>query len=149
MLSKARCKSIVRRTILSVPVEFLPRILLCSGLSQSSVLTVIRRLGHVDFAQVLGGWNLESSGNKQKMSFNRKLQASIAAYFRLYNISFPTPNLFLARLLSESDSNDYKETTTETQKKTKGMGNNVVGMMGYTSSFLSELSTFEISPDCE
>jgi hypothetical protein len=135
MLAKARCANIVRRTVLSIPPEFLPRILLCSGLSQSSVTTIIERLGHiVDF------------GNKQFIPSNRKLLARIAAYFRIYNISVPTENLFLTKLLNENDS---IEAAKDGPKKIKGMGSELVGKTDYAPTFLSELSNLEIYPNDE
>ena len=139
MLAKARCANIVRRTVLSIPPEFLPRILLCSGLSQSSVTTIIERLGHVvDFNGPVG--------NKQCIPSNRKLLARIAAYFRIYNISVPTENLFLTKLLNENDS---IEAAKDGPKKVKGMGSQLVGKTGYATTFLSELSNVEIYPNDE
>ncbi len=151
MLAKARCKNIVRRTVLSIPPEFLPRILLCSGLSQSSVITIIERLGHAaDSAQALIGWNMGPVvRNKLNMTSNRMLLASIAAYFRIYNISVPTANLFLTKLLNENDSIDRKEAAKDGSKKIKGMGSEIVGMTDYVTSFLSELSNVEIYPNDE
>ena len=136
MLAKARCANIVRRTVLSIPPEFLPRILLCSGLSQSSVTTIIERLGHV----------VGAVGNKQFIPSNRKLLARIAAYFRIYNISVPTENLFLTKLLNENDS---IEAAKDGPKKIKGMGSQLVGKTDYATTFLSELSNVEIYPNDE
>lgn len=45
MLAKSRSDNIARRAALSAPAKFLPRLLLCSGLPKSSLLTMIDRVG--------------------------------------------------------------------------------------------------------
>jgi integrator complex subunit 1 len=45
MLAKSLSDNIARRAALSAPVKFLPRLLLCSGLPKSSLLTMIDRVG--------------------------------------------------------------------------------------------------------
>ena len=45
MLAKSQSDNIARRAALSAPSKFLPRLLLCSGLPQSSLLTMIDRVG--------------------------------------------------------------------------------------------------------
>ena len=47
MLAKARSDFVARRAALSAPAKFLPRLLLCSGLPKSSLLTMIDRLGQL------------------------------------------------------------------------------------------------------
>ena len=45
LLAKSRSDYIARRAALSAPAKFLPRLLLCSGLPKSSLLTMIDRVG--------------------------------------------------------------------------------------------------------
>ena len=47
MLAKSRCDFIARHSALSTPDVFLPSLLLCCGLPQSSLLSMIERLGQL------------------------------------------------------------------------------------------------------
>lgn len=159
MLARARCDSVIRRTALSIPAEFLPRILLCSGLPATSVLTIIQKLGHIMetahdrpaiFAKLLAPITLSGSkvgyrGNKRDMAVKRKMLARITAYFRIYEIPFPVANPFLASLLEEKDFSDHNETTKVPQKPIGRTGSDMplIGTVNSATSLLSELSNFE------
>ena len=163
MLAKARCDNIAQRTAVSIPVEFLPRILLCSGLSRSSVLAIIQKLGHIVEKSIkrheviknlmeptiLRGWNMGYIENKRDKATKKKLLARIAAYFRLFEIAFPAENPFLACLLEEQDFNDLIKVTKSTQINIRRTGSDRGGNMESTAPFLSELCNFEISPTIE
>ena len=158
MLAQARCEGFAQRAALTIPEDFLPRILLCSGLSRSSVTTIIQRLGHIvdsahDKDEVIGRllkqrseWNAGNIGKKQTTT-KKKLLGCIAAYFRLYKISFPVVNPFLASLMEDNDFNDPNTSTKATQKKIKGTDREEVGSTYSTISFLFTLRNSEISPD--
>ena len=162
MLAKARCDNIAQRTAVSIPVEFLPRILFCSGLSRSSVLAIIQKLGHIVEKSnkrhevienlmeptILRGWNTGYIENKRDKATKKKLLARIAAYFRLFDIEFPAENPFLACLLGE-DFNDLIKVTKSTQINIRRTGRDREGNMESTAPFLSELCNFEISPTIE
>lgn len=162
MLAKAKCDDIVRRAALTIPVEFLPRILLCSGLSRSSVITILLKLGQViDSAQdkhemlrkLLAPTTLSECNTGQirskKNDIKKKLLGSIAAYFSLYTISFTVANPFLFSLMEEIDFSDIGGTTSEMHKKIKKTGSEVGGSMDSATTFLSILRNFEITPDVE
>ena len=162
MLAKARCDNISQRTAVSIPVEFLPRILFCSGLSRSSVLAIIQKLGHIVEKSnkrhevienlmeptILRGWNTGYIENKRDKATKKKLLARIAAYFRLFDIEFPAENPFLECLLEE-DFNDLIKVTKSTQINIRRTGSDRGGNMESTAPFLSELCNFEISPTIE
>jgi len=98
MLAKSRSDFIAKRAALAAPTSFLPRLLLCSGLSQASLLTMINRLGRVGekandvdktFNQLLipsasSEWDLGRLGHRREVS--RKLFGRISAYSRLYRL---------------------------------------------------------------
>jgi hypothetical protein len=162
MLAKAKCDEIVRRAASTIPVEFLPHILLCSGLSRSSVVTIIQKLGQVvgsahdkhEMLQKLlaprtvSGLNAGQTGNKLN-AINKKLLGSISAYFRFYMISFPTANPFLSSLTEDIAFSDSGNTTKETHKKIKGTDSEIVGSTHSATSFLSVLGNLEISSGSE
>ena len=155
---KAKSDDIVRRAVLTIPVELLPRILLCSGLSRSSVIAILQKLGQVvdsahDKQEILGkllapptlsGCNTWQTRGKQNDT-KRKLLGSIAAYFSLYMISFTDANPFLSSLREGIDASDIDGATKETIKKVKGTSE-VEGSMDSATSFLSFLQKAEIPP---
>jgi hypothetical protein len=97
MLAKARNDLIARRVALSSPIVFLPRLLLCSGLPQSSLLAMIDRLGELPFQttnkeqdsdETYRQLFLPSSMNEwaytgRRRDVPRKILGRIAAYKRL------------------------------------------------------------------
>lgn len=95
MLAKSRNNSIARRAALSAPTSFLPRLLLCSGLLSSSLLTMIDRLGKLgDKAQdrdvvfknllapsATSRWASLNPGNRKDLV--RKLVGRLSAYLHM------------------------------------------------------------------
>jgi hypothetical protein len=93
LLTKARSDDIARRAALCAPFAFLPRLLLCSGLSRASLETMIDRLGCLGHASVdaeslytklLKPFNpSEKDLGRPNYSLALRLQSRIAAYERL------------------------------------------------------------------
>ena len=153
MLAKARCDNIIRRSALSIPDEFLSRVLFCSGLSRPSVIIIIQKLGNLveaardrhDVVEILlapinsNGWNIGQTGKKQEVTTKRKIFDRIAAYCRLYTISFPAANPFLVILLDEAELSDFNEAFKGTQPQIIRTNTDNTGTMDSATSFLLEL----------
>ena len=162
MLAKAKCGDIVRRAALTIPVEFLPHILLCSGLFRSSVITILQRLGQaVDSAddkhEILGKLLApptltECNTGQMRYKQNdtkKKLRGTVAAYSRLYAISFYVADPFLSTLTDEIDFSDIDGATKKKHKKIKGTESEIEGSMDSAASLLFVLANFEIPPGTE
>jgi hypothetical protein len=151
MLAKARCDTIVQRTALTIPVECLTGILLCSGLPRVSVITIVERLGqtvelahdrHDTIATLLEpitsiGWTLVNAGSKQEKSTKRNILARIAAYVRIYEISFPSANLFLSSLMEDKEARDLNKGI---QPHVERIG--ITGSMESASTLLCEVGDY-------
>ena len=100
MLAKSRSDYIARRAALSAPSKFLPRLLLCSGLSQTSLLTMIERLGKLGESaskeknkvyrdlltpSATSDWGFGHLGTRRDVA--RKLIGRLSAYMNLYELS--------------------------------------------------------------
>jgi hypothetical protein len=99
MLAKARSSMVARRSALSAPSSFLPRLLLCSGLPRASFVTMVDRLGLLGDSvtnkdQLYHGllvqkasseWDIGRVGNRHDLS--RSLLGRISAYMQLYKVS--------------------------------------------------------------
>lgn len=95
MLAKSRSDFIARRASLSAPTLFLPRLLLCSGLPSSSLVTMIDRLGKLgnkaeDCSRVFKDLLLPSGTNQwatlypcSRKELVRKLVGRLSAYMHL------------------------------------------------------------------
>jgi len=95
MLAKSRSDFLARRAALTAPTIILPRLLLCSGLPRSSLLTMIDRLGKLgdnapDQSQVFNqllmpsattDWGIGHLGNRRELA--RKLLGRLSAYLRI------------------------------------------------------------------
>lgn len=95
MLAKSRSDNIARRAALSAPAKFLPRLLLCSGLPKSSLLTMIDRVGKLGeksegldkvYRELLMpsatiDWGFGQIGNRHEIA--RKLLGRLSAYISL------------------------------------------------------------------
>ena len=94
MLSKSSCDLIAKRSVLSAPDTFLPRLLLCCGLPQSSFSTLIERLdslGQLSSDKDKAYRQLLSSSTKgewmvlKRNKISRMLLGRISAYINLLN----------------------------------------------------------------
>lgn len=96
MLAKCRCESIAKLTALSAPDAFLPRLLLCCGITSTSMLSMINRLESIGgespdaskyFSQLLTPSVISSWGTGYQAGGRRvvarKLLGRIAAYLDL------------------------------------------------------------------
>jgi hypothetical protein len=160
MLAKARSDSIARRAALSAPTEFLPRLLLCSGLPRASLLTMIDRLGRLGdtatqkdaaYLQLLdpsasSEWDIGRVGGRRDIS--RKLLGRLSAYLRLNDVS-STPGesevstTFLDWLSEECRSN-YQKPKKPKQKRGKAANAVSVSSITSASSVLSTLFEEEL-----
>jgi hypothetical protein len=93
MLTKSRSDGIARRSALSAPEDYLPRLLLCSGLPRASLLTMVDRLGRLGdasenkdavYANLLRSCDESRYDLAQGSDLSRALLGRLSAYFRLY-----------------------------------------------------------------
>ncbi|KAL3924917.1 MAG: hypothetical protein SGILL_000752 [Bacillariaceae sp.] len=98
MLAKSRSDYIAKKAALTAPTGFIPRLLLCSGLSRASLLTMVDRLGKLGesaddmnkaFSQLLvpsasSEWDIGRLGHRREIA--RKLLGRISAYSRMYDL---------------------------------------------------------------
>ena len=99
MLARSRSDYIAKRAALTAPTSFLPRLLLCSGLPQASLLSMIDRLGKLGdtnenldkiynkllIPSATSEWDIGRLGKKKEVS--RKLLGRLSAYARMYKLS--------------------------------------------------------------
>ena len=100
MLAKCRCESIAKLTALSAPDAYLPRLLLCCGITSTSLISMIDRLGRIGgespdannfFSQllapsVISSWSTGyQAGGRRVVA--RKLLGRISAYLDLSGLS--------------------------------------------------------------
>jgi len=99
MLARSRSDFVAKRAALTAPTSFIPRLLLCSGLPQASLLFMIDRLGKLGeraenldklYTKLLvpsatSEWDIGRVGKKKEVS--RKLLGRLSAYARMYKIS--------------------------------------------------------------
>jgi len=99
MLARSRSDFIAKRAALTAPTSFLPRLLLCSGLPQASLLSMIDRLGKLGdtnenldkiynkllIPSATSEWDIGRLGKKKEVS--RKLLGRLSAYARMYTLS--------------------------------------------------------------
>jgi hypothetical protein len=96
MLAKCRCESIAKLAALSAPDAYLPRLLLCCGITSTSLLSMIERLGKIGnespdaskyFSQLLAPSAISSWGTGYqavgRRVVARKLHGRISAYLDL------------------------------------------------------------------
>jgi hypothetical protein len=159
MLTKARNENVALRAVLSIPVEFLTRAILCSGLSRSSVLAIIQRLGRAvgsatdkneSFGVLLVSSLLTECDVVQMWSRQDTIRfflGRITAYLRLYKISFDDPNPFLTMLFDENESS-LADATNQHKEKVDAVGKSTEAAASTcpTASILSRLDSYEISP---
>lgn len=102
MLAKSLSDNIARRAALSAPAKFLPRLLLCSGLPKSSLLTMIDRVGKLGeqsdsidkvYRELLMpsatmDWGFGQIGTRREIA--RKLIGRLSAYISKSGDSFET-----------------------------------------------------------
>eukprot|EP00521_Asterionellopsis_glacialis_P018192 CAMPEP_0195299240 /NCGR_PEP_ID=MMETSP0707-20130614/25137_1 /TAXON_ID=33640 /ORGANISM="Asterionellopsis glacialis, Strain CCMP134" /LENGTH=758 /DNA_ID=CAMNT_0040361581 /DNA_START=92 /DNA_END=2368 /DNA_ORIENTATION=- len=161
MLAKSRSDFLARRAALTAPTIILPRLLLCSGLPRSSLLTMIDRLGKLGdhapdqskvFNQLLmpsatTDWGIGHLGNRRELA--RKLLGRLSAYLRVKqdilkgedaeNMSMT----FLQWLSRECHSQDR----TRKSRQKKGLKVNSSKHLLNVSAASSILSKFEIGND--
>ena len=99
MLARSRSDFIAKRAALTAPTSFIPRLLLCSGLPQASLLSMIDRLGKLGdkndnldkiynkllIPSAASEWDIGRLGKKKEVS--RKLLGRLSAYSRMYKLS--------------------------------------------------------------
>jgi hypothetical protein len=160
MLAKARSDSIARRAALSAPTEFLPRLLLCSGLPRASLLTMIDRLGRLGdtdtekdavYLQLLdpsasSEWDIGRVGGRSDIS--RKLLGRLSAYLRLNEVS-STPgeaevSTTFLDWLSEICKSNYRKPKKPKHKKGKAVNAISVSSVANVPSILSTLFEEEL-----
>ena len=148
MLAKSRSDLIARRAALSAPTLFLPRLLLCSGLPTSSLLTMIDRLGKLgDKAEdrdrvfrellmpsVMNQWATLYPGNRKDLA--RKLVGRLSAYLHLNQTSLDKRiSLSFLEWLSEECSNQMTQKKSRPNKKGPNFEQTVLGpLLSYASS---------------
>jgi hypothetical protein len=160
MLAKARSDSIARRAALSAPTEFLPRLLLCSGLPRASLLTMIDRLGRLGEADIpkdvayirlldpsaSSEWDIGRVGGRRDIS--RKLLGRLSAYLRLNEVS-STPgesevSTTFLDWLSEVCRSNHQKLKKPKQKRGKAAIAVSVSSVAKTPSVLSTLFQEEL-----
>jgi hypothetical protein len=132
MLAKSRSDFIAKRAALSAPTNFLPRLLLCSGLPRASLLTMVDRLGRLgenatdiekEYNKLLipsasSEWDIGRLGNRREIY--GRLFGRISAYFRMYNLSSPeiveSTSFTFYEWLSQSCQPDFKSTKSKSMK---------------------------------
>jgi len=94
LLAKSKTDFIARRAALSAPTKFLPRLLLCSGLPHSSLITMIDRLGLLGvnsddankvyrdlmMPSATSDWSISHIGGRKELA--RKLIGRLSAYLK-------------------------------------------------------------------
>uniref|UniRef100_A0A7S2V898 Uncharacterized protein n=1 Tax=Entomoneis paludosa TaxID=265537 RepID=A0A7S2V898_9STRA len=139
LLCKARHDVIGKKAALSVPEEFLARLLLSSGLPRSSLIAMLDRLGKLGessdirddtYRKLLlpsasSEWDLGRIGKQRDVV--RKLLGRLSAYFRVVSTNESVSAVFLDWLLKESTS--LQENATKTKKK---KGKNTQPNPGFT-----------------
>ena len=129
MLTKCRSDFIARHSVLSTPVIFLPRLLLCCGLPRTSFLSVIKRLGafgitknrHKCFSKLLSAsatseWGV---GHVKSSLIKRKLLGRISAYISRNSEPPWVENSSFVRWLVEECS-DYNVQIKKSKTKKAG-----------------------------
>jgi hypothetical protein len=132
MLAKSRSDNIAKRSALTAPTAFLPRLLLCCGLPRASLLTMVDRLGRLGenaddtnkvYDQLLvpsasSEWDIGRLGHRREIA--RKLLGRISAYSRMYGLSDLTSeeliSLEFVRWLSEACQPTEKPGRTKPKK---------------------------------
>lgn len=160
MLAKARSDSIARRAALSAPTEFLPRLLLCSGLPRASLLTMIDRLGRLGdtnsekdaaYLQLLdpsasSEWDIGRVGGRSDIS--RKLLGRLSAYLRLNEVSSAPGESEVSTTfldwLSEMCRSNYQKPKKPKQKRGKAVNAISVSSVANAPSVLSTLFEEEL-----
>lgn len=151
MLAKSRCDYIARRAALSAPTKFLPRLLLCSGLPKSSLLTMIDRLGklgeksqneHKVYRELLmpsaaASWGFGQLGSRREIA--RKLLGRLSAYISMADET--------VEKLSEEYSLTFiswlSEESQPSEKQRKGRPLKKAIKAGFTSEVASRLMEAE------
>lgn len=99
MLARSKSDVIAKRAALSAPSSFLPRLLLCSGLPRTSLLSMIDRLGQLGevsadlektYSQLMvpsaaSEWDIGRLGKRKEVS--RKLLGRLRAYAQMHKLS--------------------------------------------------------------
>jgi hypothetical protein len=160
MLAKSRSDRIARRAALSAPSDYLPRLLMCSGLPRASLVTMIDRLGH------LGDTNAEEKGDVYRQllescasrEFDRegmegttitakKLLGRVSAYIRLFELPFNVgPASISASFLSWLTVESQRSDLASDRKRPKGrvLDQSTDDAYGQFSPVLSTLA-FDVS----
>lgn len=165
LLAKSRSDLIARRAAMSAPDEFLPRLLLCSGLPKASLLTMLNRLGRLgDSAQnsvllyrslltpsASSEWDIGRVGRRRDIS--RKLLGRLSAYIRLNNIDLGLDPLKVSRTfldwLSAECSTNASKACKAKPKNLKTENPRLLSRVGERSPSLTEIGARSVGNHVE
>jgi len=162
MLAKSRSDFIAKRAALSAPTLFLPRLLLCSGLPASSLVTMIDRLGKLgDKAEdrdlvfkellmpsVTNQWAAVYPRNRKELA--RKLVGRLSAYLHLNEAPLEQISSSFLEWLSEECSLQMKPKRPRAGKRSAKADQSVLGPLLNTSSgghIISTIGDLELVDD--
>jgi integrator complex subunit 1 len=164
MLVRGRSDVIARLAALSAPIAFLPRLLLSSGLSRTSLATMIDRLGQLGdssvekdktYATLLESvtsneWDIGRLGKRYSLAL--KLHSRLAAYTRLSSLqgeshgSFSTT--FLNWLVSHCGTHLLRPRKSKQKKAQKsGTQSKLLPGSGKVSQMLTELYVMPVTEE--
>lgn len=127
---KSTCELIARRSVLSSPDIFLPRMLICCGLSRSSFFTILNRLNDLGAVSESGSYfkklllPLSALKGLKRNQMIRLLLSRISAYMRLFSndaisINLKKSSCFITWLEAESASRKEKCSALKRSKSQK------------------------------
>ena len=132
MMAKSRCPYIGKQSALSVPTQFLPRLLLCSGLPHTSFTTMMKRLDKLNdensslkdisavYKKILSTSMsvVRASHLINHRAMAKKLHGRISAYCRIHNIdaSYAFSN-WLGEIISDNEKKSKRKRTIEKQQQ--------------------------------
>ena len=153
LLAKSRTDFIARRAALSAPTKFLPRLLLCSGLPHSSLITMIDRLGILGarskdankiyrdlmIPSATSDWSISHVGGRKELA--RKLIGRLSAYLKHGNGSSlgGASQTFLSWLAEECTNHAPDKLKKRQQRKVKA------GIQSQLSSAFSSIGNLELT----
>ena len=158
LLAKSRTDFIARRASLSAPTKFLPRLLLCSGLPHSSLITMIDRLGLLGFRSddankiykdlmmpsATCDWSISHIGGRKELA--RKLIGRLSAYLKHDNGSAleGISKTFLVWLSEECTNQAPEKSKKKQQRRLKSANQpltpNALSSLSKAGSILTGLS---------
>lgn len=164
MLAKSKSDYIARRAALSAPSKFLPRLLLCSGLPKSSLLTMIDRIGKLGeksespekvYRELLMpsatlAWGFGQIGTRREIA--RKLVGRLSAYISMggdsvEKLSDDISFTFIAWLSEECQPPEKPRKGRPLKKAIKaGLASNIAAKLVDAESLLSKITDTDDLP---